>query len=115
MIKITKGNAITLNFTAKKTPTSVLNLTGASFATQMMGPGGKVVSFNNSKHTILVAASGTFSLTLSAADTALLDRSTEEQIKKLEGREIVTTITQSGLPFTVRASLLIVYPETPRS
>lgn len=115
MIKITRGDAITLRFTVYSAPGVVLDLTGATFSTQMMGPGGKVVTYATAKHAIISAAAGTFSLTLTAVDTALLERSTEEQIKRVEGREIKTTITQSELPFTVRADSLIVYPETPRS
>lgn len=115
MIKITKGDAVILRFTAYSSPGVVQNLTGATFSTQMMGPGGKLVTFANAKHAITSAAAGTFTLTLSAADTALLAESSAEQIKKVEGREIKTTITQSALPFTVRADILIVYPATPRS
>ncbi|MFA7333660.1 MAG: hypothetical protein WC130_05120 [Kiritimatiellia bacterium] len=117
MIKLTKGDSATLRLTALSAPETPHDLTGASFSTQMRGPGGKAVTFAHGKHSITSAVAGTFTLALTPTDTALLEISTDEQIKKVEGREIKTTITQNAgaSVLTVRANILIVYPETPRS
>lgn len=108
MIEITQGESAVLQLTATvdedETPH---DLTGASFSSTVLGPNGKLVTFGNSKHAIVVAASGTFTLTLDTADTALIDTGVE--------KELVVTVTQGSNVKVFRDLLLKVLPARPQA
>ncbi len=95
MLKITLGDYAVLVLTAKSgdDPSLPIDLTGATFETQIRGPGGDVVTFANSKHQAdpdQVTNTGVFRLTLNATDTASLAAGPH--------REILTKITLSAQP-----------------
>lgn len=107
MLKITQGDYVVLNFTAQNGTGTAHNLTGATFETKIMGSDGALDTFNNGHHAIVSAANGTFTLTLSESETALL---------KLGAREIVTKVTQGGhaLHFHGKGAL-VVQPADPEA
>lgn len=89
MITFTQGDNAILALTAQDGQGNAINISGASFSTQIMGKAGAgVQTFGNSKHTIVSGISGTFTLTLSPTDTALCGLGV--------GKEIVTLITISS-------------------
>lgn len=108
MIEITQGESAVLQLTATidedETP---LDLTGASFSSQVLGPNGKVVTFANAKHAIVSAAAGTFTLTLDTSDTALIDVGRD--------KELVVSISQGAGLKVVRDLLLNVLPLRPQA
>ncbi len=92
MLRITQGDgSVVFNFTAVNNSLPV-DLTGATFQTQVRGPGGTLVTFPNNQHVAnpdQTTNKGKFTLTLSAANTAA--------ISVAEGHEVVTKITISGV------------------
>lgn len=108
MIKITQGDHAVINLTAKKGDGTAHDLTGATFETKIMGSDDAPDTFNDGHHAIVSASAGTFTLTLSTAETAAL--------KLGRGREIVTKITQSGNPIYFHGKeVLEVKPATPEA
>lgn len=76
MIQFTQGDAVVLNLQAQDGNGNPINLTGAVITTMMVGPGGVIVSFPNSQHTVnpdQVNFEGDFTLTLANTDTQLVD------------------------------------------
>lgn len=86
-ISLTAGDTAVLQLAATTGAGAAFDLTAATFSTTIRGATGNV-TFANSQHAIVSAGGGTFTLTLSAADTARL----------LIGpaRDIVTKVTQPG-------------------
>ncbi len=92
MLRITKGDgSVVFNFTAVNNSLPV-DLTGATFSTQVRGPGGTLVTFPNSQHTAnpdQTTNKGKFTLTLTKENT--------DAIAVGEGHEVVTKITISSV------------------
>lgn len=107
MIQFTQGDNAVLNLTATDGNGNPVDLTGATFTTYIKSPNGSAVSvFNNTKHAIVSAAAGTFTLTLSPTDTAACGEG--------ENKEILTVITQSAKPIYFHGfNMLTVYPAVP--
>jgi uncharacterized protein YfaS (alpha-2-macroglobulin family) len=107
--EFTQGDDITLALTATDDQGNPINITGATFATQILGANGSgPVTFPNSQHTIVNAALGQFTLTLGngGADTTSCGLGHHKQI--------ITALTISGLVTTCRGNnLLTVYPPVP--
>lgn len=107
MLQFTQGDAITLNMTAQDGNGNPINLTGATFSTTFKGTSG-TVTVPNGQHTVVNAALGTYNIALAAADSA--------QIGVGPNKEIVTTITQSGLPIYFHGKrILTVLPAAPEA
>lgn len=113
IIQFTQGdNNVVLNLTAQDGLGNPVNLTGASFSTQVLGPnGGSIATFPNGQHVAnpdQVGNPGKFTLTLanSGADTAACGVG--------YGKQILTTITIGGAIVTYRGvGILNVFPPTP--
>ncbi len=107
MITFTQGDNAILNLTAQDGNGNPINLTGASFSSQILGANGAgVVTFGNSQHTVIDVTAGTFQLTLSPTDTAACGLG--------DNKEIVTTIVQSSLPVAYHGvAILKVLPAVP--
>lgn len=106
MITITQGDYAVLEFTATDGDGVPVNLSGATFETQIKGPNGEVEVFGDSQHSIISAVDGTFSLTLSTTDTASLGEG--------QDKTIITKITQSSHPVYFNGfNILTVYPNIP--
>lgn len=105
-MKITQGDTAVLQLKATTDGTTAFDLTGAVFTTKVRGPGA-VVSFDNTKHAVVSAPAGTFTLTLSAADTASLSLGS--------AKEMLTTVVQGGSTRSFRAAILTVLPPAPTS
>ncbi len=90
MISFTQGDTAILNLTANTgtCPPTPMNITGATFTTYILGAAGVVEEFDNSQHAIVDAAEGTFTLTLSAEDTAECGIGFE--------KDIITEVVQGG-------------------
>ena len=90
-IKITQGDSITMNLTATTDGSTLFDLTGAVFTSQVIGKANdEIVEFADSKHTEAAdqtADKGEFTLTLSATDTALL---------KVGKRDLLTKVVQGA-------------------
>lgn len=106
-LEFSQGDEVTLELAATDDYGNPINLTGASFSTQILGANGVgPVTFPNGQHSIVSAASGTFSLALAATDTPNCGLGANKQI--------LTTITIGGSPTTYRGNnILTVYPEVP--
>lgn len=105
-IQITQGDEAVLHLTAQDGNGDPVNLTGATFETQIKGPNGSIATFPNSQHAILSALDGTFSLTLSPDDTTSCGEG--------ENKEILTKITIGGDPIYFHGfNVLTVYPNVP--
>ena len=110
MITFTQGdNNVVINLTALDGSGNPINLTGASFSTQILGPNPVgPVTFGNSQHAIVSAPMGTFTLTLAngGADTASCGVGAN--------KDLLTKITISGAVIYYRAkSILTVYSPVP--
>lgn len=109
MLKITQGDTVVFNFTAKTAGGTPVTLTGASFQTQMKSEDGDVVTFGNSKHTAnpnQVTNKGKFTLTLTAEDSA--------SIGEGANKDIVTKITiGSQIIYYHGNGILTVLPQEP--
>jgi hypothetical protein len=109
MLSFTQGDEVVLNLTAQDGSGNPINLTAATFSTQMLGVGAAgPVTFGNSQHAIVNAALGQFSLTLAPTDTASVGIG--------NNKDILTQVTQSGNPMYVRGTaILTVNPPIPLS
>lgn len=69
-LEFTQGDDVVLNLVATDGDGNPINITGATFSTQILGqnPNGPVV-FGNSQHAITDATTGQFTLTLSQSDS----------------------------------------------
>ena len=106
MIEFTEGDSVVLNLTALDGSGNPINITGATFTTQIMGPANTPVSFDNSHHAVVGGPLGTFTLTLSTTETASI--ATGEQ------KEILTKIVVGGATSYVHGyKLLRVNPAVP--
>lgn len=100
-IQFTQGDAAIIALYAEDESGEPLDLTGATIVTKIAGKT-LVSSFDNSKHTIVDAAKGEYTLNLTVADTA--------GIEVGEGQDIISTVTQSGNPITFRGmGVLVVF------
>lgn len=91
MLKISQGDTVVFQFTAKNGMGVPVNLTGASFVTEIRGPANVVRTFPNGQHTAnpdQTLHTGEFTLALSDADTLSLALGRDQ--------EIVTKITIGG-------------------
>jgi hypothetical protein len=108
-IEFTQGDNVTLNLLATDDQNNPINLTGATFTTQIQGPNVVgPVSFPNNEHTLgnQTTNPGTFSLTLQQSDTMSCGLG--------QNKEILTEVTISGLVTYFRGeSILTVYPADP--
>lgn len=107
MIQFTQGDNAILNLTATDGDGNPVDLTGATFTTYIKSSNGSAVSaFNNSKHSIVSAPAGTFTLTLTPTDTAACGEG--------GNKEILTVITQAGKPIYFHGfNMLTVYAAVP--
>jgi len=107
MITFTQGDTATLNLTAQDGTTGApFDITGATFTSYILGPGGVVVSFPNSQHTIVTANLGQFTLALGTTDTAACNVG--------PNKDILTKIVQSGSTIYFRANGIVqVLPPVP--
>lgn len=106
-LEFSQGDQVTLSLVATDDSGNPINLTGASFSTQILGANGVgPVVFLNGQHTIVTAASGIFTLALSVTDTPNCGLGLH--------KEIITQITIGGAPQYYRGvNLLTVYPPVP--
>lgn len=106
-ITITQGDAPTLTLYATDGNGNPVNLTGATFSTQILGPNGVgPVTFGNAQHAIVNAADGEFTLTLAASDTPNLGIGAN--------KDILTQITIAGVStYYWGRGILQVMPSTP--
>jgi hypothetical protein len=111
-IEFTQGDNPTLSLIATDDSGNPQNLTGASLATQILGPNGVgVITFPNSQHTLgnQTTNPGTFTLALgnAGADSASCGEG--------PNKEIVTEAVISGVSTYYRGvNLLTVYPNVPQ-
>lgn len=89
-IQFVKGDTVTVQLTCQTgTNGSAFNLTGATLETHLIAdPGDAEITIPNSQHTVTNAASGQFTVTLSAAVTA--------QLLSGKGLPVLTKITQGA-------------------
>lgn len=105
-VAFTQGDTATLTLAAQDGNGNPINITGASFVTEIRGLGGVVVSFDNSQHTIIDAVNGVFQLALSQSDT--------ESCGASGNKDIVTRITQGSTILYYRGQgILTVLPSVP--
>jgi hypothetical protein len=109
LIEFSQGDNVTINLLATDDNNNPINLTGASFSTQIQGPNiVGPVTFPNGQHTLQNQTSfpGCFMLTLTQANT--------ESCGLGANKEILTEVTISGLVTYFRGeNLLTVYPAIP--
>jgi hypothetical protein len=107
MLSFTQGDNVILNLSATDGNGNAINLTGASFSTQILGANGAgPITFSNSQHAITSAATGQFQLTLSQTDSANCGIG--------QNKDILTAITLSGNVTYFRGiGILNVYPPVP--
>jgi hypothetical protein len=103
----TQGDATLLSFTATDDRGNPVDISLATFSTQIQGPNGVgPVTFPDGQHTIVNATEGQFTLALGTADTAACGEG--------EHKEIVTEIVIGGSPQYFRGrNMLTVYPAEP--
>ena len=104
-IRITQGEDAVLNLTATTGAGAAFDLSGATFTSYITGAKGSVNSFSNSKHAIVSAAAGTFTLTLTETDTALISVGIN--------KEILTKVVQGTTTTYLRAQILDVKAALP--
>lgn len=109
-IAFTQGDTVTLSFTATDQLGNPVDLTGATFSTQINGPNtAGPVTFGNSQHTAnpdQVNYTGQFTLALTSSNTAACGIG--------ENKEVVTAITISAkLQYYLGQGILTVYPSPP--
>jgi len=102
-----QGDQTTLALIAIDDEGTPVDITGATFSTQIQGPNGVgPVTFPDGQHAITDAALGEFTLSLSTTDTGNCGLGPH--------KEILTEITIGGAPQYYRGmNLLTVYPATP--
>lgn len=107
MIQFTQGDNAILNLTATDGAGNPINLTGATFSTQILGANNLgTVTFPNSQHAIVSAPAGTFTLTLSQADTLSCGLG--------DSKDVLTQVTISGAVTHFRGrAILSVAPAVP--
>lgn len=108
VIVFTQGDNAVLQLTATDGAGEPINLDGATFSTQIKSANGSTVAvFGNSQHAIVGnPLDGTFSLTLSAANTQACGEGGD--------KEILTKITIGGqVVYFHGFNMLTVYPATP--
>ena len=105
--EFTQGDTAALELVAVDDSGNPINLTGASFSTQILGANGVgSVTFPNGQHSILNASLGQFTLALASGDTASCGEGANKQI--------ITTLTIGDIIETCRGvNLLTVYPPVP--
>ncbi len=105
-LQFSQGDVVTLNLNVTDGLGNPINLTGATFSTQILGPTGVIAVFGNSQHTIVTAADGTFTLALSTSDTQACNNG--------NNKDVLTTVTIGGSPIIYRGiGILNVYPPVP--
>lgn len=93
-IQFTQGNYTEITLYAEDEFGSPIVLSeGDSFITDFPGTS-EVISFDNTKHTIVDGEKGQYKLTLTAADTATIEAGSN--------KDILSTVTQAGKPLTMR-------------
>lgn len=103
----TQGDTVVLQLQATDESGNPQNISGATFSSQMLGPlAVGPVTFGNAKHTIVNAGIGSFTLNLTANDSASIGYG--------NNKDIVTSITISGAQTTYRGvGLATVWPPIP--
>jgi hypothetical protein len=105
-IQFSQNDTATLVLTASDGNGNPINITGASFSTQILGPNGAIAVFGNAKHTIVNAVLGQFQLALLQTDTA--------QCATGSSKDIVTQITIGASSVYFRGNgIVTVYPPVP--
>jgi hypothetical protein len=106
-ITFSQGDDAVLTLQAVDNQGNPVDITGASFSTQILGPNNTgAVTFPNGQHAITNAAQGLFELTLSETDTANCSIG--------NNKDIVTLITIAGLMASYHgASILEVEASVP--
>ena len=106
MIVFTRGDTAVVTLTANNGQGQPVNITGASFVTQIKGPNGVIASFPNNQHAITDAANGVFTLSLGSTDT--------EACGLGNNKEILTQITiGSQITYFRGTGILQVLPPVP--
>lgn len=108
-IEFTQGDTATLSLIATDDQNNPINLTGATFQTQIQGanPNGPI-TFQNAQHTLgnQTTNPGTFTLALADTDTPNCGEGSN--------KEIITQVVIAGAVTYFRGvSLLTVYPSVP--
>lgn len=80
MIQFTQGDSAILNLTAVDGSGNPIDITGATFTTQIKGPNNTLATFANGQHTIVSGPAGTFRLALSTTDTLKCGTGTSKAI-----------------------------------
>lgn len=91
MIKFTQGDTVTIEFYAEDSNGLRIDLSGATFSTQIKGYRGSIVTIDNSSHTAdpdQVTNKGKFTVSLTSAQTLLMDSG--------DKKDIVTKIVQGA-------------------
>lgn len=106
-ITFTQGDEANLLFYVQDQNGNPVNLTGATFSTQIVGANGVgPVTFPNSQHTIVNATLGQVQLALATTDTQACGEGSN--------KSVVMTITQSGAPLNFWGNgILTVLPPSP--
>lgn len=108
MIQFTQGDTPTLNMTAQDGDGNPVDISGASFSTQILGPTGALVTIPNSQHTIVLGSAGTFQIALTALNT--------QACAVGPNKDVVTQITQGpGVTYFRGQGILTVQPSVPQS
>lgn len=107
MLQFTQGDNAVLQLTAQDGNGNPVNLTGASFSTQVLGPNGSPIAvFPNGQHSIVSAPNGTFTLTLAQADT--------QNCGEGANKDVLTQVTIAGnVTFFRGTGILKVLPPVP--
>jgi hypothetical protein len=110
-IEFTQGDDVTLALTATDDQGNPQNLTGASFATEILGPNpAGPTTFPNGQHTLLNQTTNPGQFTLALANAGADTGNCGEG----SGKQILTTVVISGVSTTYRGvNLLTVYPPEP--
>lgn len=101
------GDYVVLTLYAQDNSGTPVNIAGATFSTQILGPNGVgPIVFGNAKHAIVASAFGQFTLTLGTVDTA--------QCGLGPNKDILTTITIGGNSAIFQGQgILVVEPPVP--
>ena len=106
-LSFTQGNnPVNLNLVATDGNGNPVDITGASFTTQILGPLGAIVSIPNSQHTITNGPAGAYTVALTLAQSQACNIG--------PNKDILLTAVQGSQTTTYRGQgILTVYPPVP--
>lgn len=107
MIEITQGDQLSIQLQATSADGTPVDLSGATFVTQFLGPQGVVVSIPNGQHTVTDMMNGFYTVALQSSDTTAIGLG--------NAKDIISTITQGSSVITYRGiGILTVFPPVPQ-